>query len=91
MKQDQLMQLLAAMNPELAPILSLLAQGEEIEEKPKRKPSAYNRRYGAAYKRIKRAKTLKNGKMAKGFGGKKGHARIREMAHKEAKKGGKKK
>ena len=91
MKQDQLMQLLAAMNPELAPILSLLAQGEEIEEKPKRKPSAYNRRYGAAYKRIKRSKTLKNGKMAKGFGGKKGHARIREMAHKEAKKGGKKK
>lgn len=91
MKQDQLMQLLAAMNPELAPILALLVQEEDVQDKPKRKPSAYNRRYGAAYKRIKRSKTLKNGKMAKGFGGKKGHARIREMAHKEAKKGGKKK
>lgn len=91
MKQDQLMQLLAAMNPELAPILTLLAQGEEIEDKPKRKPSAYNRRYGAAYRRIKRSKTLKNGNMAKGWGGKKGHARIRELAHKEAKKGGKRK
>jgi hypothetical protein len=29
--------------------------------------------------------------MAKGFGGKRGHARIRDMAHKEAKKGGRKK
>lgn len=91
MKQEQLMQLLAAMNPELAPILAMLVQEEVVQDKPKRKPSAYNRRYGAAYKRIKRSKTLKNGKMAKGFGGKKGHARIREMAHKEARKGGKKK
>ena len=91
MYNEQMMQLLAAMNPELAPILAILAQGEEVEEKPKRKPSAYNRRFGAAYKRIKRSKTLKSGKMAKGFGGKKGHARIRDMAHKEARKGGKKK
>ena len=91
MDNDKLMQLLAAMNPELAPIIALLAQGDEIEEKPKRKPSAYNRRFGAAYKRIKKSKTLKNGRMAKGFGGKRGHARIRDMAHKEAKKGGRKK
>lgn len=91
MDNDKLMQLLAAMNPELAPILALLIQEEVVQDKPKRKPSAYNRRYGAAYKRIKRSKTLKNGKMAKGFGGKRGHARIREMAHKEARQGGKKK
>lgn len=91
MDNDKLLQLLAAMNPELAPILAMLAQSEEVEDKPKRKPSAYNRRYGAAYKRIKKSKTLKNGKMAKGFGGKRGHARIREMAHKEARQGGKKK
>lgn len=91
MKQDQLMQLLAAITPELAPILALLVQEEDVQDKPKRKASAYNRRYGAAYKRIKKSKTLKNGKMAKGFGGKKGHARIREMAHKEARQGGKKK
>ena len=91
MDNDKLMQLLAAMNPELAPIIALLAQDEPAQDKPKRKPSAYNRRFGAAYKRIKRSKTLKNGKMAKGFGGKRGHARIRDMAHKEAKRGGKKK
>ena len=91
MNNDKLMQLLAAMNPELAPIIALLAEDDQEETKPKRKPSAYNRRFGAAYKRIKRSKTLKNGKMAKGFGGKRGHARIRDMAHKEAKRGGKKK
>ena len=54
--------------------------------KPKRKPSTYNRRYAAAYKRIKRKKTLKSGKMAKGFGGKTGHKKIVKMAHAEVKK-----
>lgn len=83
---EKMMQLLAVMNPELAPILALLQDSSAEPEKPKRKPSAYNRRYGAAYKRIKRKHTLKNGKMAKGWGGKKGHARIREAAHKEARK-----
>lgn len=90
MNQEQMMQLLAAMNPELAPILAMLTQGEP-EEAPKRKPSAYNRRYAAAYKRIKRSKTLKSGKMAKGFGGVRGHKKIMNMAHAEARKGGKKK
>jgi hypothetical protein len=75
------------MNPELAPILSLLDQGQTVDqEKPKRKPSAYNRRYAAAYRRIKRSKTLKSGKMAKGFGGKTGHKKIVKMAHAEARK-----
>jgi hypothetical protein len=86
---ERMMQLLAAMNPELAPILALLSQPAE-EEKPKRKPSAYNRRYAAAYRRIKRKHTLKNGNMAKGWTGKRGHNRIVKMAHAEAKKGGRK-
>lgn len=54
--------------------------------KPKRKPSTYNRKYAAAYRRIKRKKTLKSGKMAKGFGGKSGHKKIVKMAHAEVKK-----
>ena len=88
---EKMMQLLAAMNPELAPIMALLMDNEQGEEKPKRKPSAYNRRYAAAYRRIKKKKTLKSGKMAKGFGGVRGHKKIMSMAHAEAKKGGKKK
>jgi hypothetical protein len=86
------MQLLAAMNPELAPLLNLMMAQESssIEEKPKRKATAYNKRYGRAYRRIKKQKTLKSGKMAKGFGGKRGHKKIMDLAHKEARKGGKK-
>jgi len=91
MNQEQMMQLLAAMNPELAPILAMLAQNDVVEETPKRKPSAYNRRYAAAYRRIKKKKTLKSGAMAKGFGGVRGHKKIMKMAHDEARKGGKKK
>lgn len=91
MNQEQMMQLLAAMNPELAPILAMLQANDAVEEAPKRKPSAYNRRYAAAYRRIKKKKTLKNGNMAKGFGGVRGHKRIMKMAHDEARKGGKKK
>ena len=56
--------------------------------KGKRKASAYARRYGRCYRKIKKAKTLKSGKMAKGYGGKRGHARIVKEAHKCAKKGG---
>ena len=54
--------------------------------KPKRKPSTYNRKYAAAYRRIKKKKTLKSGKMAKGFGGKTGHKKIVKLAHAEVKK-----
>jgi len=88
MDNDKLMQLLAAMNPEMAPILTLLMSDNDQGSTPKRKPSAYNRRYAAAYRRIKRSKTLKSGKMAKGFGGKRGHLRIVKLAHAAAKKGG---
>lgn len=90
---DMLMAILAATNPELAPIIAMMSSKTEPvqEEKPKRKPSAYNRRYAAAYRRIKKKHTLKNGNMAKGWTGKRGHARIVKMAHAEARKGGRKK
>lgn len=58
--------------------------------KGKRKASAYAKRYGRCYRSIKKAKTLKSGKMAKGYGGKRGHARIVKEAHACARKGGKK-
>lgn len=92
MDNDKLMQLLAAMNPELTPILALLMDEQTVEDKPKRKPSAYNRRYAAAYRRIKKKNTLKSGKMKKGYAkrdgslSKAGHAKIRTAAHKEARK-----
>lgn len=89
---DMLMALLAATNPELAPVIAMLTSNTPAPAEPpqKRKPSAYNRRYAAAYRRIKKSKTLKSGKMAKGYGGKRGHARIVKMAHAAAKKGGRK-
>jgi hypothetical protein len=82
------MALLAAMNPDLAPVLALLTSTDEPQEasKPKRRPSAYNRAYSRNYRAIKAKHTLKNGKMAKGWSGKKGHMRILEMAHKQTRK-----
>lgn len=93
MNNEQLLQIMAMMNPEMAPVLGLLQESmaSNTDEKPKRKPSAYNRRYAAAYRRIKKKHTLKNGNMAKGWTGKRGHKRIVKMAHAEAKKGGRKK
>ena len=51
----------------------------------KRKVSAYNRRYSAAYKKLRRKATLKNGTLRKGVT----HKKLVKAAHKEAKKGGK--
>lgn len=58
--------------------------------KGKRKASSYAKRYGREYRRIKKKNTLKNGKMRKGYGGKRGHVRMVKEAHKAAKKGGRK-
>ena len=82
------MALLAAMNPDMAPVLSLLASMDEPQEapKPKRRPSAYNRDYSRNYKAIKAKHTLKNGKMAKGWAGRAGHLRIVELAHRATRK-----
>lgn len=80
------------MNPSLAMTIGS-ELGERIETtaietvgKVKRKASGYNRAYSKHYKSIKAKHTLKNGKMAKGWGGKKGHMRILEAAHKATRK-----
>jgi hypothetical protein len=48
----------------------------------KRKASAYAKRYGAAYRRIRRKHTLKNGKLRKGWT----HKKIVKAAHAAAKR-----
>lgn len=74
-------------NPQLAPILEMLnSEAPAAAKKPKRKVSSYSRRYGAAYKRLRKRHTLKNGKYRKGYN----HKRLVKLAHKEAKRGGKK-
>lgn len=86
MDKDILMQLLIMQNPQIAPLLELMNGAAAEPEKPKkRKVSAYSRRYGAAYKRLRRKHTLKSGKMRKGIN----HKKLVKMAHKEAKRGGK--
>lgn len=50
--------------------------------KPKRKASAYNKRVGAALRRLKKQHTLKNGKWRKGWNQK----RLMKAAHAAAKK-----
>jgi hypothetical protein len=79
------------MGPELVLPVGGMGGMAGMTMKPKRKPSAYNRRYAAAYKRIKKKHTLKSGKMGKGWTGKRGHNRIVKLAHAAARKGGKKK
>ena len=51
-------------------------------EKPKRKVSAYSKRYGREYKRLRRKFTLKSGSLKKGYN----HKRLVRMAHAAAKK-----
>ena len=87
MDKEILMQLLIMQNPQLAPILEMMNNTATNEVKPKkRKVSAYSRRYGAAYKRLRKRHRLKNGKYRKGYN----HKKIVKLAHKEAKRGGKK-
>lgn len=86
MDKELLMQLLIMQNPQIAPLLEMMNSTATVEEKPKkRKISAYSRRYGAAYKRLRRKATLKSGKMRKGMT----HKKLVKLAHKEAKRGGK--
>jgi len=87
MDNELLKQLLIMQNPQLAPLLELMQKEAPADSKPKkRKVSAYSRRYGAAYKRLRKRHTLKNGKYRKGYN----HKRLVKLAHKEAKRGGKK-
>jgi hypothetical protein len=88
MDNELLMKLLLMQNPQLAPILELLDSGnaQGVISPKKRKVSAYSRRYGKAYKMLRKRHTLKNGKYRKGYN----HKKIVKLAHKEAKRGGKK-
>jgi len=86
MDKDILMQLLIMQNPQIAPLLELMQkEAAPPAAQKKRKVSAYSRRYGAAYKRLRKRHTLKSGKYRKGYN----HKRIVKLAHKEAKRGGK--
>ena len=83
MDKELLMQLLIMQNPQIAPLLELMNSSAAAPAEPKkRKVSAYSRRYGAAYKRLRRKHTLKSGKMRKGIN----HKKLVKMAHKEAKR-----
>lgn len=87
MDNEMLKQLLIMTNPQLAPIIEMMSKDAPgVAKKAKRKVSAYSRRYGAAYKRLRKRHTLKNGKYRKGYN----HKRLVKLAHKEAKRGGKK-
>jgi hypothetical protein len=86
MDNEMLKQLLIMTNPQLAPIIEMMSKDTpKVAKKAKRKVSAYSRRYGAAYKRLRKRHTLKNGKYRKGYN----HKRLVKLAHKEAKRGGK--
>lgn len=80
------------MNPSLAMTIgSELGERAEMAavetvRKVKRKASSYNKAYSRNYRALKAKHTLKNGKIAKGWSGKKGHMRILEAAHKQTRK-----
>lgn len=76
------------MNPEMAQMIQIMngMNGEAAPaDKPKRRSSAYSRRYKAAFKKIQKRYKLKNGKWKKN-----GFKLAVKEAHKMAKKKGKK-
>lgn len=87
-QNEQLMQLLMIMNPEMAQMMQLMNGMNQVNDqvKPKKKRStAYQRRYKAAFKKIQKRYKLKSGKWKKnGF-----RSAVRE-AHRMARRGGKK-
>ena len=89
MNQDQMLQLMMMMNPEMAQVMQLMqamnGSSEDNQEKPKKRATAYQRRYKSAFKKIAKKYKLKSGKWKKnGF-----KSAVKE-AHRLAKKGGKK-
>lgn len=83
-QNEQLMQLIMMMNPELGQMMQLMNgmnQPDAAESKPKKRATAYQRRYKAAFKKIQKRYKLKSGKWKKnGF-----KSAVRE-AHRMAKK-----
>lgn len=87
-QNEQLMQLLMIMNPEMAQMMQLMNGMNQVQnqDKPKKKrSSAYQRRYKAAFKKIQKRYKLKSGKWKKG-----GFRTAVREAHRMARRGGKK-
>jgi hypothetical protein len=88
-QNEQLMQMLMIMNPEMAQMMQLLNgmnnQEEQVSSNKPKRATAYQRRYKAAFKKIQKRYKLKSGKWKKG-----GFRSAVREAHKMAKKGGKK-
>jgi hypothetical protein len=86
MDRDQLMMMMRLMNPELAPLFEMMEnQVSTSETKPKKRRTAYQRRYKAAFKKVQKRYKLKSGKWKKG-----GFRSAVREAHKMAKRGRKK-
>lgn len=87
-QNEQLMQLLMIMNPEMAQMMQIMNGMNQVNDqvKPKKKRStAYQRRYKAAFKKIQKRYKLKSGKWKKG-----GFRSAVREAHRMARRGGKK-
>ena len=87
-QNQQLMQLIMMMNPELGQMMQLMngLNQEQNQEGPKKKrATAYQRRYKAAFKKVSSRYKLKSGKWKKG-----GFKSAVREAHRIAKRGGKK-
>ena len=88
-QNEQLMQLIMMMNPELGQMMQLMnGMNNQEEQSPavKRKRStAYQRKYKAAFKKIQKRYKLKSGKWKKG-----GFRSAVREAHRMARRGGKK-
>lgn len=87
-QNEQLMQLIMMMNPELGQMMQLMNGMNQVnnqEEPRKKRATAYQRRYKAAFKKISSRYKLKSGKWKKG-----GFKAAVKAAHAQARKGGKK-
>jgi Mlc titration factor MtfA (ptsG expression regulator) len=82
MDRDQLMMMMRLMNPELAPILDMMNnQEDQVPARSKKRRTAYQRRYKAAFKKVQKRYKLKSGKWKKG-----GFRSAVREAHRMAKK-----
>ena len=88
-QNEQLMQLIMMMNPELGQMMQLMNgmnnQEEQAPSRKRKRSTAYQRKYKAAFKKIQKRYKLKSGKWKKG-----GFRSAVREAHKIAKRGGKK-
>lgn len=79
MTMEEYLNLLNGLNSETSSFSE--STTEEVVTKPKRKASAYSKRYKSNFKKVSKRFKLKNGKWAKG-----GFKKAVKMAHKLSKK-----